>query len=99
LVALNIADLEFCDSGLRLTIRKSKTDQEGFGATIAIARGSTARPVDALRWIKAAAILEGPLFRPVTRTGKISARRLSARAVTEIVKTYAHRSGTEGGRF
>ena len=38
LVALDIADLEFCDSGLRVVIRKSKTDQEGQGATIAIAR-------------------------------------------------------------
>jgi site-specific recombinase XerC len=33
LVALNVGDLEFCDSGLRVTIRKSKTDQEGLGVT------------------------------------------------------------------
>src|SRR4030095_12488842 len=46
LVALNIADLEFCAGGLRVSIRKSKTDQEGLGATIAVARGSTACPVD-----------------------------------------------------
>jgi integrase len=60
LVALNIADLEFCDGGLRVTIQKSKTDQEGLGATIAITRGSTACPVDTVRaWIKAAAITVG----------------------------------------
>jgi site-specific recombinase XerD len=100
LVALNIADLEFCDGGLRVTIRKSKTDQEGLGATIAIAFGLTACPVDALRaWIKAAAIVEGPLFRPVTRTGQISARRLSARAVAEIVKFYARRAGMKAADF
>ena len=29
LVALDVADIEFCDGGLRVTIRKSKTDQEG----------------------------------------------------------------------
>ena len=45
LVALDIADLQFCDGGLRVIIRKSKTDQEGLGATIAIARGSIACPV------------------------------------------------------
>jgi len=57
LVALDISDLQFCDAGLRVTIRKSKTDQEGLGATIAITRGSTACPVDAVRaWIKAAGI-------------------------------------------
>jgi hypothetical protein len=28
-VALNVEDLEFCDEGVRVTIRRSKTDQEG----------------------------------------------------------------------
>jgi site-specific recombinase XerD len=100
LVALNVTDLEFCDGGLRATIRKSKTDQEGLGATIAIARGSTACPVDAVRtWITAGAIIEGPLFRPVTRTGKVSLRRLSARAVAELVKIYARRAGMKAADF
>ena len=100
LVALDIADLEFCDGGLRVTIRKSKTDQEGLGATVAIALGSVACPVDAVRaWIKAADLSSGPLFRPVTRTGKLSARRLSARAVAELVKTYARRAGLKAADF
>jgi len=98
--ALNVADLEFCDGGLRVTIRKSKTDQEGLGAIIAIARGSVACPVDAVRaWEKAAAITEGPLFRPVTRTGKVSSRRLSTRAAAELVKTYARRAGLKASDF
>jgi len=100
LVALNIADLQFCKDGLRITIRKSKTDQEGFGATIAIARGSTACPVEAVHaWIKAASITDGPLFHPVTRTGMISVRGLSARAVAELVKTYALRAGLKAADF
>ena len=100
LTALNIADLEFCEGGLLVTIRKSKTDQEGLGATIAISRGSTACPVDAVSaWIQAAAIVEGPVFRPVTRTGKVSARQLSARAVAELVKYYAHRAGLKAADF
>ncbi len=71
LVALDVADLQFCDGGLRVIIRKSKTDQEGLGATIAITRGSIACPVDAVRaWIKVAGIVDGPLFRPVTRNRK-----------------------------
>ena len=100
LVALNIADLEFCADGLRVSIRKSKTDQEGLGATIAVAPGSIACPVDAVRaWIRAAGISDGPLFRPVTRTGKISPRRLSARAVAELVKAYARRAGLKAADF
>lgn len=100
LVALDVTDLQFCDSGLRVIIRKSKTDQEGLGITIAIARGSIACPVDAVHaWIKTAAITEGPLFRAVTRTGKISVRQLSARAVAELVKTYARRAGLKAADF
>jgi integrase len=100
LVALNVADLQFCAGGLRVTIRRSKTDQDGFGTTIAIARGSVACPVDAvLAWIKSAAIEDGPLFRPVTRTGRIVPRRLSARAVAELVKSYARRAGFKAANF
>ena len=36
LVALTVADLEETPEGLRVTIRRSKTDQEGEGVTIAI---------------------------------------------------------------
>jgi integrase len=100
LVALNVADLQFCDDGLRVTIRRSKTDQEGLGATIAIVRGSTACPVRAVRtWIEMAGILDGPLFRPVTRTGRVSSRRLSGRAVADLVKRYARRAGLNAADF
>ena len=100
LVALNVDDLQFCEGGLRVTIRKSKTDQEGMGATIGIVSGSIACPVDAVRtWITAARITEGSLFRPVTKTGKVSMHRLSARAVAELVKTYARRAGLNAAKF
>jgi len=100
LVALDVADVQFCDGGMRVTIRKSKTDQEGLGVTIAIARGSVACPVDAVcAWIKAAGILDGPLFHSVTRNGEIPSRRLSARAVAELVKSYARCAGLKAADF
>ena len=40
LVALDVSDIEECPEGLRVRIRKSKTDQERAGATIAVCRGS-----------------------------------------------------------
>jgi site-specific recombinase XerD len=100
LVALDVPDLQFCDGGLRVTIRRSKTDQEGLGATIAIVPGSAACPIRAVRaWIKATQISDGPLFRPVTRTGKISNQRLSGRGVAEVVKSYASRAGLKVADF
>lgn len=100
LVALNLEDLEFCEHGLRVTIQKSKTDQEGDGATIAIARGSFACPVNAVRdWVETARLTHGPIFRPVSKKGRILNRRLSDRAVTELVKAYARRAGLKAGDF
>jgi site-specific recombinase XerD len=100
LVALNLEDFEFCDHGLLVLIRKSKTDQEGLGATIAIARGSVACPVKALHdWIAASRIESGPIFRPVSKKGRVLKRRLSDRTVADLVKAYARRAGLKAGDF
>jgi integrase len=63
LVALDVADLQETDDGIRVLIRRSKTDQEGHGETIAIVRGHHACPVKAVKaWLSAAGITEGPLL-------------------------------------
>jgi site-specific recombinase XerC len=62
LVALNFEDVEFREDGLKVTIRKSKTDQEGAGQVIGISCGTKLCPVRALReWIAAANITSGPI--------------------------------------
>ena len=66
LLALAVADLLEVPDGLRVVIRRSKTDQAGEGQEIAIPRGTHLRPVETLQtWLVAAAISHGPLFRPV----------------------------------
>jgi site-specific recombinase XerD len=100
LVALDAGDVQFCDGGLRVRIRTSKTDQEGEGATIAIVPGSFACPVSATRdWLKSARIKSGPIFRPISKTGRIVNRRLSDRTVAEVVKTSARRVGLKAENF
>jgi integrase len=89
LVALDTGDVEETDEGLRVTIRRAKTDQEGAGATVAIVRGSVACPVEALKaWLSSAVITEGPLFRAVNKGGRVSADRLSDQSVALIVKAH-----------
>jgi integrase len=81
LVALDVADLEETEDGFKIIIRRSKTDQEGQGETIAIARGVTTCPVKAVKaWLQAADINEGPLFRPVAKGGRLGAKRLTDHA-------------------
>jgi site-specific recombinase XerD len=94
LVALNVEDIQECPEGLRVTIRKSKTNQEGAGATIAVCRGSIACPVAAiLDWLAAAGISEGPVFRPIRKGDHLSDKRLSAQSINAIVKKHAGKLG------
>ena len=88
MVALNVEDLESCDEGVRITIRRLKTDQEGKGQTIAVLRGASAFcPVKLLReWLDGAGITEGALFRQVPKGGKRVGARLSGRAYYDVIK-------------
>jgi hypothetical protein len=82
-----VTDLEFCDGGKREHVRRSKTDQEGAGDTIAIVAGSIACPVKAVRaWLEASNIAAGPLFRPIGKGSRIGADRLADHAVVRVVK-------------
>jgi site-specific recombinase XerD len=100
LVALDVADIAEAKTGLLVTIRRSKTDQEGEGVTIAIARGDVACPARALReWLDAAGIETGPIFRAINKAGTVAAERLTDRSVANIVKIYAKRAGFDASTF
>ncbi len=102
LVGLDVGDVAFTREGLVITLRRSKTDQEGQGRTIGIPPGANAAtcPVRALKaWLKAAGIEEGPLFRPITRHGRIAASRLSDKAVALVVKRTAQAAGLDSAMF
>jgi site-specific recombinase XerD len=100
LVALDVADIAETETGLLVTIRGSKTDQERQGVTIAIARGDIACPIKALReWLDAAGIEAGPIFRPINKAGTVAASRLTCRSVANFVKAYAGRAGFDASTF
>lgn len=100
LVALDVSDIQETEDGLLVTIRKSKTDQEARGQTIAILRGTIADPVKALRdWLDRAGITEGAVFRPVSRSGRVRQTRLTDRSVAEIVKRRAAKIGLDPADF
>jgi len=97
LAALDVADLEETADGL-VTIRRSKTDQEGHGDVIAIPRGTIACPVAALHaWLQVANITAGPVFRPIAKGERISDARLTDRSIAAIVKAHAARVGLDPG--
>jgi site-specific recombinase XerD len=100
LVALDVADIEEGTDGLLVTVRRSKTDQEGQSAVVAVLRGRIACPVVALRvWLAAAGISDGPVFRPISRGGNVRPTRLTDRSVANIVKDRARRLGLDPKSF
>ncbi len=88
IVGLNCDDVERVRQGLVITLRRSKTDQEGAGRKVGIPFGRTRHcPVLALdQWLAISGIEAGPVFRPVNRHGRVSSERLSGEAVSLIVK-------------
>jgi hypothetical protein len=50
-------------------------------------------------WHEAAAITEGPVFRPIAKGGRIQAARLTDRSVADIVKAHARRAGLDPKQF
>ena len=102
LVALDVQDIRFVPEGMLVSIRRSKTDLEGQGATLAIAYGD--RPdfcaVRALRtWFENAGISAGPIFRRVRAGDRLTGDRLTDRSVALIVKRHAEPLGLDPELF
>ena len=100
LVALEVQDIEETEHGLRVLIRRSKTDQEGRGHEIAILRGARLRAVEALRdWLTAASIMSGTVFRRVNKSDRVMAQALAAESVADLVKHYAALAGFDPASY
>jgi integrase len=102
LVGLDIADCAFGKDGLTITLRRSKTDQDGAGRKIGIPYGSNPEtcPVRTIQaWIEQAALSSGALFRPINRHGQVQAGRLSGIDVARVVKKLALRAGRDATAY
>jgi integrase len=102
LVGLDVEDCTFSRDGLTVTLRRSKTDQDGTGRKVGIPYGSnpetcTVRTIQA--WIELAGISGGPLFRSINRHGQAQAGRLSGIDVARVVKKLARRAGLDPAKY
>ena len=102
LASLDVDDVTETADGLVIRVRRSKTDPEGKGTTVALPYGSAAAtcPVRSYRaWIAAAAIAAGPAFRAVDRHGRVAKGRLDAGSIARIVKRAAAATGLDPSRY
>jgi integrase len=99
LCELRREDVKFSNDGMRITVRRAKTDQEGTGSTVAVARGQRPEtcPERNLRdWIDRAEIEFGPLFRKIGSTGQLEYEAMTPGAFAKILKARAAAAGVKG---
>jgi site-specific recombinase XerD len=102
LVGLDVEDCAFGKDGLTVTLRRSKTDQQGVGRKIGIPYGSNPEtcPVRTVQnWLEHVGITSGPLFRSINRHRQLQAGRLSGIDVARILKKLAQRVGLDAAKY
>jgi len=90
LVDIEYEDVEFVEEGVKIFVKRSKTDQSGEGMTKAIPYFDNINfcPVKALnKWVVAAELKEGKIF------------KISDKSVALIIKKYANYAGFDAHRY
>ena len=102
IVSLDYDDLDFVEEGLKIQIRRSKTDQFGEGSVKALPYFDNTKycPVISLKnWIKMSKINSGPLFRRFVKGSKLSENRLTDQTVALLLKKYLQLAGIESKNY
>ncbi|MDC0236074.1 tyrosine-type recombinase/integrase [Candidatus Pelagibacter sp.] len=102
IVSLDYDDLDFVPEGLKLSIRRSKTDQFGEGFTKALPYFDSSQycPVVSLKkLLDLSKIRSGPVFRRFSKGSKLSQNRLTDQTVALLIKEYLNLAGIDSENF
>jgi site-specific recombinase XerD len=102
IVSLDYDDLDFVQEGLKIRLKRSKTDQFGEGSVKGLPYFDNSQycPVVSIsKWIKISKIHSGPLFRRFIKGSKLSENRLSDQTVALLIKDYLKIAGIESRNY
>ena len=102
IVSLDFDDLDFVNEGLKINLKKSKTDQFGEGSIKALPYFDNPNycPVKSLqKWLNYSKIDNGPVFRRLNKGSKLTENRLTDQTVAILIKKYLQISGIDSKNY
>ena len=99
---MDYEDLDFVQEGLKISLRRSKTDQFGEGSVKGLPYFNNSKycPVISIKkWIEISKISSGALFRRFTKGSKLSNNRLTDQTVALLIKEYLELAGLESKNY
>ena len=102
LISIDYDDLEFVPEGLKITVKRSKTDQIGEGMIKGLPFFSNEIycPVTNLKkYLEISKIKSGPIFRRFFKGSYLTDKRLTDQSVVLLMKRYLNLAGIENKNF
>ena len=102
IVSLDYDDLDFVPEGLKINLRRSKTDQfgEGFMKALPYFDNSQYCPVVSLKnLLDISKINSGPVFRRFSKGSRLSENRLTDQTVALLIKEYLNLAGIDSKNY
>ena len=102
LISVDYEDLEFVQEGVKINIRKSKTDQFGEGMVKGLPyfNNEIYCPVSNLKkWLEISKIKSGPIFRRFSKGLSLVNKRLTDQSVVLLIKEYLNLAGIDNKNF
>ena len=102
IVSLDYDDLDFVEEGIKINIKRSKTDQFGEGSIKGLPYFDNSQycPVVSLKnWIDIAKINSGSLFRRFSKGSRLTEKRLTDQTVALLIKEYLQLAGIDNKNY
>ena len=102
IVSLDYEDLDFVSEGLKIRVKRSKTDQFGEGSIKGLPYFDNKQycPVKSIiKWIEITKINSGPLFKRFIKGSKLSENRLTDQTVALLIKNYLRLAGIDNKNY
>ena len=102
IVSLDHDDLDFVTEGLKINLKKSKTDQFGEGVIKGLPYFDNSQycpVISAKKWIEVSNIKSGPLFRRFSKGSKLTENRLTDQTIALLIKNYLRLAGIDNKNY